>query len=213
MLVALSNSANYFSHKVGGEKLMGEENKGQAGWKDEANDKMQELQSKVPLNVPKDVRGKPLAARSTSLSRQASKVNLGFDNTPVWSAKDFMEEVYRDYEVNVNNIIDPKARPTFQQYLITQVMPTLTQRYTDLLNSAMHHEIAIEANKEMVPLTRVEAEKLRELLDKSTEAVLAYLRSKGLNNVGEAEQKWKAARNWLKEVFSVLPSGEGVYNK
>lgn len=192
---------------------MGAENEATPGWKKEADEKMAELQSKVPDSIPKDIKGRPMSGKPTRLSKQVAKVNLGFDKTPAWSDDILMDDIYEDYKVNVANILDIKARPDFNSYLITQVMPTLTKRYTDLMNSCMHHEVAIEKNRDIAPMTRVEAEKNREILDKTTETVLKYLRKHGLNNVGELEQHWKSARNWLCEVLRVLPSGEGVYGK
>lgn len=194
---------------------MGEENQATPGWKNEADAKLKELQSKVPANVPKDVKGRPLKGRPTRLSRQAAKINAGFDHTPGWNDDICIEQIYQDYRVNVANILDEKARPSFQKYLVTITIPTLTKRYQDLMNSAMHHEIAIEANKDIAPLTRVEVEKNREILDLTTEAVFKYLRKNnpGMYNLGEVESKWKAARNWLAEVVRVLPGGEGVYKK
>jgi hypothetical protein len=192
---------------------MGAENEATPGWKQEADDKMKELQSRVPFDVPKDVKGRPLTGKPTRLSKQVAKVNLGFDNTPAWNSDVLMDDIFQDYRVNVANIIDAKARPTFESYLITQVMPTLTKRYSDLMNSCMHHEIDISKNLDIAPMTRIEAEKNREILDKTTESVIKYLRKHGMNNIGELESKWKAARNWLVEVLNVLPSGEGVYGK
>jgi len=197
---------------------MGNENEGpirdnQAtpGWKEEANAKMKELEGKVPKDMPKDVRGRAMRGRPSRLSKQATAVNLAFDKIPVWSDDDCIEGIFEDYKVNVANILDEKARPTFNSYLITQVMPTLTKRYTDLMNSCMHHEIAMEKNRDIAPLTRVEAEKLREILDKTTESVIKYLRSHGCDNIGAVEASWKSSRNFLSEVLNVLPSGERAY--
>jgi len=187
------------------------DNAPEPGWKEEAHAKMRELEKKVPVDVPKDVRGNPLKGRPSRLSRQASKINLAFDKIPVWSDEDCMDGIYEDYQVNVANIMDEKARPTFHTYLIGQVMPTLTKRYTDLMNSCMHHEVAIDKNRDIAPLTRVEAEKVREILDKTTESVIKYLRTHGCENIGVVESSWKSARNFLAEVFKVLPSGERAY--
>ena len=192
---------------------MGVENQPTPGWKQEADEKMKELQSKVPSDVPKDVKGRPMKSRATRTSKIAGKVNLGFERTPGWSEDILIDNIYEDYRVNTANILDEKARPSFISYLIKHVMPQLTEEYTRLMNSAMHHEIAIEKNLDIAPLTRVEAEKVRELLDKTTESVLKYLRKHGAENIGDVESRWKAARNWLAEVLTVLPSGEGAYRK
>jgi hypothetical protein len=183
------------------------------GWDDEANRKMGELQGKLGDIKPEDVKGNPLVGRPGRISRIAGKVNQGFDETARWDEKELIDHIHEDFLVNNYNKVDINDKSNFTTYLADEVVPTLTVRYQDLVNSMLHHEQAVERNAEMAPLTRVESEKVYEILEKTSEAVFKYLRTHSYKVNSEAEAKWTAARKWVKEILSALPSGEGAYRK